>query len=216
MKIHYIYAHPSTCSFNHALLEAAKLILSQDDSITDLYASKFKAVADWDDFTTKAAREETSYNHAQQVALQEDSLPADVVRELHAIDASDYVVLQFPLWWFSAPAIIKGWFDRVFVKGKTYAPGKLFNDGSCVGKKVMLVTTTQSPASSFTAGGLHGPITHSLFSLHHSLRFVGFTILEPFVAYGVLNQTNEEREHTILHYQAVLKNLSNREKLNER
>ncbi|WP_349775054.1 NAD(P)H-dependent oxidoreductase [Curtobacterium sp. MCSS17_015] len=43
--------------------------------------------------------------------------PADVVREQQRLDTADHVVLVFPVHWWSMPALMKGWIDRVFVNG---------------------------------------------------------------------------------------------------
>ncbi|NRD27665.1 NAD(P)H-dependent oxidoreductase [Frigoribacterium sp. VKM Ac-2836] len=43
--------------------------------------------------------------------------PADVVREQERIDRADHLVLAFPVYWWSMPALMKGWIDRVFVNG---------------------------------------------------------------------------------------------------
>ncbi|AFJ55750.1 NAD(P)H-dependent oxidoreductase [Pseudomonas fluorescens] len=43
--------------------------------------------------------------------------PADVVAEQARIDRADALVLAFPIYWWSMPALLKGWVDRVFVNG---------------------------------------------------------------------------------------------------
>ncbi|BBG02602.1 MULTISPECIES: NAD(P)H-dependent oxidoreductase [Pseudonocardia] len=43
--------------------------------------------------------------------------PADVVAEQQRIDRADRVVLVFPVYWWSMPALLKGWIDRVYVNG---------------------------------------------------------------------------------------------------
>jgi len=45
------------------------------------------------------------------------SLTADVAREQRRLDGATDVVLVFPVWWWSVPALLKGWIDRVFVNG---------------------------------------------------------------------------------------------------
>ncbi len=35
-----------------------------------------------------------------------------------------YGDFQFPLWWFSMPAIMKGWIDRVYARGFAYGVGE--------------------------------------------------------------------------------------------
>jgi NAD(P)H dehydrogenase (quinone) len=44
-------------------------------------------------------------------------VPADVAREQRRLDAADHVVLVFPVYWWSMPALLKGWVDRVFING---------------------------------------------------------------------------------------------------
>ncbi|MFP7834563.1 NAD(P)H-dependent oxidoreductase [Marisediminicola sp. LYQ134] len=44
-------------------------------------------------------------------------LPADVAREQRRLDEADHVVLVFPVYWWSMPALLKGWVDRVFING---------------------------------------------------------------------------------------------------
>ncbi|MET1079672.1 MAG: NAD(P)H-dependent oxidoreductase [Pseudomonas sp.] len=43
--------------------------------------------------------------------------PADVAAEQARIDRADALVLVFPVYWWSMPALLKGWIDRVFAKG---------------------------------------------------------------------------------------------------
>jgi NAD(P)H dehydrogenase (quinone) len=43
--------------------------------------------------------------------------PADVVAEQTRIDRADHLVLVYPVYWWSMPALLKGWIDRVFANG---------------------------------------------------------------------------------------------------
>lgn len=45
----------------------------------------------------------------------------DVEAEQRRIDEADHLVLVFPLHWWSLPAQLKGWIDRVFVRGWAFA-----------------------------------------------------------------------------------------------
>jgi hypothetical protein len=46
------------------------------------------------------------------------------VRELraagHTVVTSDLLIMQFPMWWFGLPAMLKGWVDRVLAMGRTW------------------------------------------------------------------------------------------------
>jgi NAD(P)H dehydrogenase (quinone) len=43
--------------------------------------------------------------------------PDDVREEQRRIDRADHLVLVYPVYWWSMPALLKGWIDRVFVTG---------------------------------------------------------------------------------------------------
>lgn len=43
--------------------------------------------------------------------------PDDVRDEQRRIDRADHLVLIYPVYWWSMPALLKGWIDRVFVSG---------------------------------------------------------------------------------------------------
>lgn len=45
---------------------------------------------------------------------------ADVLSEQSRIDRSDALVLVYPVYWWTMPAILKGWIDRVFTNGWAY------------------------------------------------------------------------------------------------
>lgn len=63
----------------------------------------------------------------------------------------DRIVLLFPLYWYSCPALMKRWIDDVFTPGFAYARGgnKLQN------KEFMIVTTVGAPLSGYRAGGFN-------------------------------------------------------------
>ncbi|RSS19697.1 NAD(P)H-dependent oxidoreductase [Streptomyces rochei] len=43
--------------------------------------------------------------------------PADVMAEHRRLERATDLVLVFPVYWWSMPALLKGWIDRVFVNG---------------------------------------------------------------------------------------------------
>lgn len=51
----------------------------------------------------------------RQAYLTGHDHPADVLAEQERLDAAEHVVLVFPVYWWSMPALLKGWVDRVFV-----------------------------------------------------------------------------------------------------
>ncbi len=71
----------------------------------------------------------------------------DVLRSQELIAWCDHLVLVFPTWWGTYPAVLKGWIDRVFEPGFAFEylpsglPKKLLK-----GRTARIVTTMGSPS----------------------------------------------------------------------
>jgi NAD(P)H dehydrogenase (quinone) len=188
MNILYIYAHPHLHSFNGMLYQEAQQTLSALQLpvvYNDLYTNKFNPTASETDFTDMDRSSTQQYFLAQHTAYHQDKLSADIKIELEKVAAADHIILQFPLWWFSMPAILKGWLDRILVKGFAYDSGKVFAAGLLKNKTASVVVSTQSPASAYQLDGQHGvTMDNFLLPLYHTLRFVGIEIKPAFITYG--------------------------------
>lgn len=207
MKILYCYAHPNEKSFNAMLKDTALQLFENhkvDIMVSDLYAMQFQALASWNDFNEDLASE-SHYFLAQHAALQQQGLSTDITQEIEKIQWADHLIFQFPLWWFSVPAILKGWFDRVLVKGFAYDAGKIFENGLLQGKTASLVVTTQSPESAYQLDGVHhATIDAFLKHIHHTLHFVGMKTLDPFVMFNAFQLSAERTEEVVAAYQRYL------------
>lgn len=105
MRVLVVHAHPVAESFNGALHRAIVAALTAaghavDDC--DLYAEGFQPVL--------TRQERLDYHSVGQNLTGIE----DHVARLRAAEA---VVLCFPTWWYGMPAILKGWFDRVWSPG---------------------------------------------------------------------------------------------------
>jgi NAD(P)H dehydrogenase (quinone) len=134
MKWYILLAHPNRGSFNHAVCSAFVAGLKEAGAaynVNDLYASGFNPLMAGDDFNQFG---------------DNGILPEDVLAEQEKIEGVDGLALIYPVWWNEAPAILKGWFDRVLSKGWAY-------DISAEGefkallklKKVVILTTADNP-----------------------------------------------------------------------
>ncbi len=108
MRILVLYAHPNPDSFASALHRAAVETLRADGHEVDdcdLYAEGFDPVL---------SREERLGYHAvpQNRAPVED--------HIRRVERADALVLVYPVWNFGFPAILKGYFDRVFLPGVSF------------------------------------------------------------------------------------------------
>jgi len=121
----------------------------------------------------------------QRHAFETDTLPREVSREIARLERADLVVLQFPIWWHSLPAMLKGWFDRVFVNGGVYTSSMRYERGCFRGRRALCSVTTGAPEAAFGAGARGGEVERILWSTHYSLHYLGFEVLPPFVAFGI-------------------------------
>lgn len=207
MKTLLVFAHPQKNSFNHALKQMV-VAQCQNLKISDLYAMQFKAAADWGDFEGNGFS--PHYTLAQKEAYSQGRFIHEIQAEQEKLLWCNQVIFQFPFWWFGAPAILKGWLDRVLAKGFAYDKEKWFDQGLMKGKKAKLVLTTQSPEESYTQEGVHGPIDVFLKPFHHTLKFVGFSLEKPFVGYGIDGASPELRKTILDQYQKDLTHFLNK------
>ncbi|GAA1493730.1 hypothetical protein GCM10009627_20760 [Curtobacterium herbarum] len=155
-----------------------------DVEYLDLYAARWAPVLDRDEFGPvdgpfKPQRE-------QWDAFRAGTLAEDVRESLAAVFRADLLVLSFPLWWFSVPAILKGWLDRVFAMGAVSGgDAGVFETAALRGRRAVLLTTTGGPAAAFTSEGAFGGVDEFLFPINRGvLEFVGYDALEPIVTFG--------------------------------
>lgn len=197
MNVLIVFAHPDPRSLNGALRDAAIEELRaqhHDVRVSDLYAMDWKSTVDHTDFPSLPVGHRLHVAAASGSAVAEGSLTADVKAEQEKLLWADMVILQFPLWWYSMPAILKGWVDRVYAYGFAYGVGEhsdshwgdRFGEGTLAGKRAMLVVTVGGWESHYAARGINGPIEDLLFPINHGiLYYPGFDVLPPFVAYRV-------------------------------
>lgn len=75
----------------------------------------------------------------------------DIEAEQAALMAAHTVVWQHPVYWYTAPALMKLWFEKVLAHDWAYgAKGR-----ALVGKRCLWVVTTGGDASSYGEGGMH-------------------------------------------------------------
>lgn len=205
MRVLIVYAHPDPKSFDHDLLEISVMTLKQeghDVEVSDLYALRFKSEVDANDYTDPLDPLNLDILAEQKHASETHTYSSDILMEQRKLLWCELLILQFPLWWYSAPAIMKGWIDRVLTYGFAYGQGNNLR-----GRRAMLVMTT---------GGQHQPFTSDkqrvlINMLDHlqygTLDFCGFSVLPPFAVYGASNASNDERDQVISQYIQLLRGL---------
>jgi len=207
MNVFIVYAHPEPRSLNGALKSFMVEHLRRaghDVRVSDLYAMKWKPQLDADDFPGRPADARFDPQRDSQYAYEHGTQSPDIAEEQRKLLWADAVILQFPLWWFSMPAILKGWVERVYAHGFAYGVGEhsdrrwgdRYGEGVMAGKRAMVVVTTGGWESHYGPRGINGPMEDLLFSIHHGiLYYPGFDVLPPFVVHrtGKIDATTFER-----------------------
>lgn len=205
MKVLWVYAHPDPRSLNAALRDEGVAILRRyghEVVESDLYAMRWNPVVDHGDFGHDRA-ERLDVLAESERALREGTLSADIVAEQKKLRWADTLIAQFPLWWFGPPAILKGWFDRLFVQG--FAQGVLdpdtgralrYGSGGLVGRRAMVITTVGANAATTGPRGIHGQLSEVLFPLlHGTLWYTGMEVVPPLVINGAVDLSTTDYRH---------------------
>lgn len=213
MRVFIVHAHAEKKSFNAALTATAVEALQaagHEVTVSDLYAMKFDPVSDRRNFTTVHDPDFFKQQAEEMHATEHDGFSADIKAELAKLDWCDALILQFPLWWFNMPAIMKGWADRVLAMGRVYGGGKWYDQGAFRGKRAMCSVTMGGPAPAYLPDGLMGDIHQILFPINHGiLRFTGFDVVRPFLVHGPARISQEERVAHLERYRQVVLDLPN-------
>src|SRR5207237_5466387 len=108
MRVLVLYAHPMADSFAAALHQTVVAALRRGGHAVDdcgLYAEGFDPVL--------TAGERRAYNTA-------DPDLSAVAEHVARLKAAEALVLCFPTWWYGMPAILKGYFDRVWAQSVAF------------------------------------------------------------------------------------------------
>jgi NAD(P)H dehydrogenase (quinone) len=212
MKVLIVHAHPEPKSFTAALRDQAVATLEaqgHEVQVSDLYAMNWNPVASADDFSSRENPEYLVYALEQRLGVKSQSLAPDIRQELDKLLWADLLILNFPIFWFSTPAILKGWIDRVLVSGICYGGKRFYDQGGLSGKKALVTVTLGGREHMFGDGAIHGPLEDMLRPiLRGTLAYVGFDVLEPFVAWHVPYISDEARKDFLTSYQQRLEHLS--------
>ena len=108
MRVLYLYCHPLPESFHGGIMEAATAALARaghEVDLCDLYAEGFDPVLS---------------AHGRRIYHDESVNQQGLEGYVERLRAAEGLVLQFPTWSFGPPAMLKGFFDRMFMPGVVF------------------------------------------------------------------------------------------------
>lgn len=98
---------------------------------------------------------------------------------------ADKIIFQFPLYWYSYPALLKKWIDEVFTPGFAYGRKGEDLGTNLVGKQFGIITTIGGVEDMYTPGGIIGSSVNELLRhLQTTIDYVGGIYIYPLLIYG--------------------------------
>lgn len=192
MNVLIVYAHPNPKSFCHAIMETAKEAFEKKGGIVrvrDLYALHFNPVLTSSDF----------------ISLKQGQVPDDIAIEQEQVKWAKLIVMIYPIWWTSMPAILKGYLDRVFSNGFAFIAGPQGAKGLLPDKNVYLINTLGNSHESYAQSGMFESLSQTLevgvfeFS---SMPVIGHTYLS-----SVPSVTHEARVDMLNEVKRIVENI---------
>lgn len=149
-----IYAHPWDRSFSHLVLERTIALLREagdEVQVIDLYEDEFNPAMSEKDLSL--------YNEGKST----DPL----VEKYNAIlDKTDRVILIFPIWWYNMPAMLRGFFDKVMLKGSAYYGDDTGLHASREMKDTVILTTSSDTTDNLVnkfGDAINGSVINATF-----------------------------------------------------
>jgi NAD(P)H dehydrogenase (quinone) len=212
MNVLIVYAHHEPSSFTSAMKNLATEVLSRQGHsvvVSDLYGQGFNPGAQkWDFVTTSGGH--FNYMLEQRHAARLDmAFSPDIIGEIQKVQTAELILFVTPIWWFSVPAIMKGWFDRVLAMGVAWDGGKIYENGLLRDKQAMIIAAAGGPAEYYKPDGKHkATASQILHPINHgTLAFCGLNVHEPYVALNVLGLDSAAREKTLKDLEFRLSNM---------
>lgn len=132
----------------------------------------------------------------------------DAAAEREALARASIVVWQHPIYWYSTPALLKLWFEKVLTPGWAWGPG----GDALRGKRCLWVVTTGGDGLDYFPSGIHGyPFDAFVPPMRQTAEFCGMVWLEPLVIHEARRLDDAELDACGVRYRALLTALGARE-----
>jgi len=209
MKVLVVSAYLSPQSLTASLHNVALGALERAGhtvSVTSLYAQQFNPVASSLDFAVTSGAAANYMFEQQRTANTTSGFSPDIVAEMQKVSDADIILFHFPLWWGAPPAILKGWFDRIFAMGFAWDADHRYESGLLRGKRALLCITTGDPDAYYAPEGMHRAsiVQHLYPLLHGTLAFCGMDVFQPIIVSNVTAADRGDLETKTKDYQTII------------
>ena len=177
MKFLIVNSHPYEKSFNRQLTQKIADVLNRkhEVEVIDLVQDNFNPVMEKEDlkvFAQGKAADERVYEYQNK------------------IKEADILIFDFPIWWSTMPAILKGFFDKVFLKDFAYIYTETGIKG-ILNKKAVVITTMETGKDIYN-NVLNNPVQNQF--INGTLGESGVETLKYFQIDKITSETDEYRK----------------------
>lgn len=124
----------------------------------------------------------------------------DVAAEQQLVEEHDRIVLQFPLYWYSSPALLKEWEDKVLAYGWAYGPG-----GEALrGKEIMVATTAGGDTGEYRTKNNGATMDEVLSPYRMMARYTNAAWHKPFVVFNAMELDDDALAAAAARYRETL------------
>lgn len=123
----------------------------------------------------------------------------DVPAEHRLMYDHDLIVLQFPIYWFAMPSLLKEWMDLSWSRGFAFGKGAKLK-----GRSLMCAVSTGANRDAYENGVYRFPMDEFLSPLRQTADYCGLNWLDPFVLHGAQALELEGMEKGMARYRARL------------
>lgn len=134
-------------------------------------------------------------SEADLLIISKEDAMADVKEEQEQIQDASVVTFVYPVWWLGAPAILKGYFDRVFSQGFAYSVGAKGLERGLEGKRAVVINIMGAQEESYEKKGFIEAMCKTTDV--GILNYVGFEVIEH-VYFGSISSADEKTKQEYL------------------
>ncbi|MEN9808879.1 MAG: hypothetical protein RLZZ488_446 [Pseudomonadota bacterium] len=192
MKNLIVLCHPNPMSFTYAIckeIETALKAKGESFITRNLYEMNFNPILSGADFAQ----------------LNAGKIPFDIAEEQKHIASAQNIIFVYPIWWTGLPAMLKGYVDRVFLKGFAW---DFDNNGLkklLTGKRALLVSCHGNPREYYESVGMYNAM--NMTSNNGIFEFCGVEVAAHQYFDSVPSSTEETRKQMLAQVRELVANL---------
>jgi putative NADPH-quinone reductase len=120
----------------------------------------------------------------------------DVQAEQKVLADADRIVLQFPMFWYSSPALLKQWEDQVLEHGWAYGS----HGDALHGKELIIAVSPGAVQAKYDSDGFKYTVTDLLRPYQATSNLIGTKYIKPFITYGASSLSDNDIQQRATEY----------------